>query len=232
MADGDRDGDKFLHPNLVICEGKLDVTVLRKLFEVKQIAGFDLIFSGNNQTGGGIDKLGQKLKAIKINEQFIQVVERIFIVADNDDGNALNRVKRQLRDVSDQVPNEVHQFSRFAVEDGKEKQIAIHLLPDSEFGCLETILVKSALGKWPDLREPLAAYKNHVPARGWSVTDQAKMELECLVASTCHEQPDVQILWLWQKRPEFHIPLDSPDFDSLVQFLTMRSPPRRRRIQV
>ena len=215
---------KFVCSNskLIVCEGTLDLRVISQVLQANGIAGFDILSADMEPGGGGVGKIGPKLASIKINEDFIQNVEKIYVISDHDNGGALAAVNASLTGVSEQLPDRTDLFVPFSSDsNAKEKHIAVHLIPADAFGCIETVLVKSALEKWPALAAPLAAYKNLTPAATWSASDQSKMELECIIASTCAEMPEVSIYWLWQKAQEFHIPLNSPAFGSMLQFLKL-----------
>jgi hypothetical protein len=207
--------DDFLQPKLILGEGKGDRFFFARLFKEHNLQGFqaDTPKVGDD-TSGGIDKFGRHLEAIAVASTFVNV-KKIVVVADNDEANTFTEVCAQLASAKYNVPAAPKVFVK---TDGKP-DIAILMIPDTPPGCLEVLCYTAASRKWPDLVNPFATYFAATPAVGWSVTKQAKMKVQCVLASTCKPNPAVGLYDHWQKSPQYHIPVTDPVFQDIVDFL-------------
>jgi hypothetical protein len=92
------------------------------------------------------------------------------------------------------------------------------MIPHGEKGNLETLCVRAADEKWK-LKKPIEDLLSQTPARDWSVGKQSKMLMQCTLASTCKNQPDITLAGHWGQKPEFHVPIDSAHFADIATFL-------------
>ena len=206
----------YTEPRLLICEGRTDVQFFRSLLLKRGINGFQVDFPKiDEDPSGGVDKFGQHLRNIALQEDFIAVVTTVILVSDNDDGDAFNRVGRQITLAGYTVPNSPGEI----VATRNRPRLGVLMLPAVPPGCLETLCQQAAQNKWPTLNSPLDAYMRASPATTWTITKQAKTAIECIMAATCEEMPEVSLSNLWQKKEQYHIPLDDPAFDFIETFL-------------
>jgi hypothetical protein len=203
---------------LIICEGNLDLKVLSKVISDNKIHNCKVITT-TLKNGGGIDKLGEKLNLVKLNEDFLQNVEHVLVVGDNDNVGAEARLKKQIQIASKSTPPGGRVTVDFLEHPPKNKTISFTLLPKNSFGCIETILVERFFNKWPSLRSPVESFKTSMPSVSWSEPQSSKMRLECIVASTCDQMPDVAVWNHWQKKYDYHVPIDGTDFEDLASYI-------------
>jgi hypothetical protein len=209
---------EYAQSKLVICEGNTDVQFLRYLLQKHGIFGFDVDFpyEKGEFEGGGVDKIGKHIRAIRLQENFIRNVKTIVVMSDNDDADAYSRVADQISNAGITPPAQPQQFVDFN-KDGV--RIAILMIPTNGYGCLETLCTAAAYGKWAALHAPLQTLKGVSGAGGWSASKQSKMEIQCILAATCKKKPDVSMGRIWQQAEKYHIPLDDLVFDPIVTFL-------------
>ena len=148
-----------------------------------------------------------------------------MIAVDSDDSPtaAFEGVRRQIVELGDfPVPT-----SPFAIASANGlPDIVVMLMPFKGTGCLETICREAAYSKWANLKP---AIEGLVTARGvesWPQCNRAKMEVRCLIATTCRKQPDVSLQDHWQRNEEFHIPVDHPVFDEIANLFPLIILPR------
>jgi len=207
--------DVFSQPKLVIGEGKVDKFFFSQLFVEHNLPEFEAKNPVvGTDTSGGIDKIGQYLKGLTAATTF-SIVRKIVVAADNDDGAAFPRVCTELRKANYSVPSAAKQF----VQTAGKPDLAILMIPDEFPGCLESLCFMAATNKWSALEAPFVAYFGATPATGWTVSKQAKMKVQCMLASTCKQNPQVALHDIWQKEPKYHIPVTDPVFQTIVAFL-------------
>jgi hypothetical protein len=202
---------------LIIGEGITDRAFFTKLLLSRGMTGFEIdqATKTHEDQSGGIDKMGQHLRLVAVQEDFIQNIKSIVLVSDNDDGNAFKRVCIQVEEAGYNVPDAPQQM----VKTPHKPEIGILLIPPESPGCLETLCFNAAKRKWPDLGEPLRQYIDGSPASTWSTIKQSKSAVECILAVVYERNPDVRLADIWQKDPQYHIPLDDGEFDYIVEFL-------------
>jgi hypothetical protein len=206
----------YTEERLLVCEGQTDVYLFRQLLRIKAISGFDMDYPKiDDDPSGGVDKFGQHLRNVALQEDFIANVKTIIVVSDNDDNRAFGRVCHQIQHAGYSVPQKAGEF----VSTRNRPRLGILMIPSDPPGCLETLCRQAAERKWPALVQPLNAYMLASPSSQWSATKQSKTAVECIMAATCRQQPEVTLGNLWQKDIQYHIPLEDPAFKDIVDFL-------------
>jgi hypothetical protein len=201
-------------PRLIIVEGKTDEKFFLQLFTERALTGFEVTHPAKGTEGGSWSKFGWYLNALAVTEGF-RDVKLVILVGDNDTSGSFENIRKQARAAGYNPPSKPFEIAKTA----KKPSLAIVMLPGSPPGCLESLLLQAAYRKWPTLRAPLEQYIAQTPASGWSETKKAKTGVECLLAVTCEERPEVLLHDHWQKDPVCHIPVTDSVFDELLEFL-------------
>jgi hypothetical protein len=208
----------YLRPKLILGEGKADQNFFYELFRAHDLQGFqsDYPVIGRDHTGG-VSKIGAYLNIIGgIGSTFLPTVKRLVVAVDNDNEEAFSGARGQLTIANYNLPDNPKEFVR---TDGKP-DVAILLVPENPPGCLETLCYAAAATKWNPLVRPLETYFLATQAVNWSATKQAKMKVQCMLASTCEPNPGVSLHDHWQRDDQYQIPVTDPSFQSIVDFLT------------
>ena len=140
----------------------------------------------------------------------------MLIVSDNADDlpASFAEVQAGLRRTSFGVPNN----ERIVIQNGDCPSVVVLMIPMGEPGNLETLCVRAAYSKW-NLQAPLDNYVTATPASTWRLGKQSKMRMQAILAAICETKPDTTLSNHWQEREEFHIPLNDPCFNGIVEFL-------------
>lgn len=207
----------FERRSLILCEGDDDRRFFWQLITKHNIAGqYDVRFPGDRSGGRG--KFGPWLANTRvISPTFRQNVKAVLIVSDNDDNHetSLNQVRTGLRNAGGfGVPPD----ERVVARSPGYPDIVILMLPMGEPGNLETLCLKAAYEKWA-IKGALDAYVAATPATAWDISDQSKMRMHATLAATCATKPETTFGYHWQEPEAFHVPIDNPCFDTLVEFL-------------
>lgn len=212
---------EYTKERLILCEGSSDKTFFCELIRERGLPDFQVQFPhGANETTGGVNKFHRFLEGTALNEEFLNKVRGVLVVADNDDnpGGQFYQVTTQIMDAGYGVPRRELLFVR---SHPPLPPIAVMMLPlNQQLGNLETVVKQAALNKWPDLAAPLEAYIDEAPASGWAQGKQDKMRVQCILAATCEANPYVTISTLYRENVRYHIPLSDPCFDPIAQALT------------
>jgi hypothetical protein len=205
----------FTQPNLVVGEGKVDQFFFSKLFSVHNLVGFEARHATfGSDSSGGANKISRYLKGLNADSSF-SVVRKIIVVGDNDDAGAFTRICAEVIAANYTAPTEQTQF----VQTPDRPELAVLMIPGAPPGCLESLCLDAAATKWPQLIAPLGTYFHATDAPNWNSSKQAKMKVECILASTCEQNPQVALSDIWQKNDLYQIPLDEPAFQGIVNFL-------------
>ena len=205
----------FTQANLVVGEGKVDQFFFAKLFAVHNLVGFEARHATfGSDSSGGANKIREYLKGLNADSSF-SVVRKVIVVGDNDDAAAFQRIRAEVVAANYIAPAAPRQF----IQTPKKPELAILMVPDAPPGCIESLCLAAAATKWPQLTAPLGTYFNSTDAPNWNSSKQAKMKVECILASTCEQNPQVALSDIWQKNGQYQIPLDDPVFQDIVDFL-------------
>ena len=210
-------GDKKAS-RLILCEGTHDVAFFSRLLDVHGISNYRIAAP---QDPGGVPGFGRALRAIATSSEY-NLVERILIVADNDENP-----KAQFRKVRDEIQNSGHRYgipdrSRLLTKsDDGLPSVEILMLPkNSEPGCLETLLLDPIYSQAQQVQPALDKYCGVTGIDSWSPSKSAKARLRIMVASLNRQNPDLSLAWIWkERRTAAFIPLSGPEFVKLASYL-------------
>ena len=184
---------------LILCEGSGDKAFLHELIRKRGLPEFQVQYpSWGTEVTGGWTKYGKFLKDQKVNEGFRQNVKAIIITADNDDDprQRFQELCHQVELGGYRVPNQPLELVR---EVGQPDIVVVTLPMDGNPGCLEDSLLRAAYSKWP-LENAINNYISQTPANQWSNNKQAKARMQCLIATTCKQNPNTPLGFLWGQR--------------------------------
>ncbi|MCA1635306.1 MAG: hypothetical protein LC802_16850 [Acidobacteria bacterium] len=174
---------EYTKERLILCEGSSDKTFFTELIRARELPDYQVQFPhGANETTGGVSKFRRFLEAAALNEDFINTVRGILVVADNDDnpGGQFYQVTTQILDAGYGVPSGELQFARSRPP---LPPVAVMMLPLGRGrGNLESVVKLAALAKWPTLATPLEDFFNSTPASGWTQGKQDKMRIQCILS--------------------------------------------------
>ena len=208
---------------LIVCEGPGDKNVLCELLSQHDIYdNFNVRFPGKEDFAAGRGAIVPWLNTVADASSTFDVVKAILIIADNDDDpvSSLDEILSGLKSIAKKrfgVPTAEKQFVRGS--GAQMPALGILMIPMGKQGNLETLCVEGALTKWPLLGAPLNTYVAATPGAEWTLSRQSKMQMQCLLAVTCKPQPETTIQHLWQHDSEYHVPLDTPSFIEIADFL-------------
>jgi hypothetical protein len=202
-----------------MCEGPGDKSLFQRLLTLHGLTDkFEVDHPGRSSGGAGRGGFAKYLSGASVSPSFLDNVEVVLIVSDNDDDPA-----ESFKEIVDGLKSEKI-FTAPAAERtlvrkaGMKAGIVILMIPMDEIGAVETLCVRAAYANWP-LQPSLDAFVAVTPANAWGVTKQSKMRMQTLLAATCATKPDTNLANHWQEDAQYHIPLNHPSFDSIVQFL-------------
>lgn len=205
---------------LMLCEGRTDKEFFHRLIKVHQVCvgKFKIYFPGDrHRDAGGNGEFGRYLSAMRvIKPSFRDNVEAVLIVSDNDDDMeaSLERIRANLDINGFPAPDR----TSVVAKKRNYPDVVILMLPFDAVGNLETLWLDAAYSKW-EIRPALDDYVKVVPAVAWSVGKQSKMRMHSILAATCATKPETSFLHHWQEHEDYHIPLNDPCFNDLVDFL-------------
>jgi hypothetical protein len=206
---------EFSAPSLILCEGKGDTRLYERLLALHGLsAKFDITTPKDHGNGA----FGRYLKLIhETSRTFREKVQNILIVSDNDDDPDVSfaTIQQQLKDTKVfPVPEAAQQVAKAH----GVQSVVILMLPVGKLGNIETICFEAAETKW-QLGKHVESYLAQTPANGWGIGKQSKMKMQCVLAATCHDQPDITLAGHWGQKEDFHIPITEKCFDDVVKFL-------------
>lgn len=209
---------EFTKEWLILCEGSGDKAFFKELIRKRQLPDFQVQFPLREEDGtGGWTKYGRFLRDQKVNEGFRQNVKAIIITADNDDDppGRFQEISRQIRQAGYNAPNQPLELSR---AQGQPDLVVMMLPTDGASGCLEHSLLRAAYSKW-NIENAIDNYIGQTPANRWLPNKQAKARMQCLIATTCMQNPNTPLSFLWDRAEDYHIPVDHGSFNDLANFL-------------
>jgi hypothetical protein len=213
---------EFTKECLILCEGSSDKAFFTGLINNHDdLPDFQVQFPlGADEETGGYTKYGEFLKNAPTATGF-SVLKAVLIVADNDDcpEQRFQEIQAQLRQTAKGYGIPKHPLE-VAKSSSDLPSIAVMMLPlDGQHGNLETICLIAAYDRWPELKTPLDEYVSQTHANEWNELRQAKMRVQCLLAATCQQNPYTTLSTLWTRPEQYHIPLDHPCFEDIVNAL-------------
>ena len=203
---------------LILCEGAHDVAFFERLLGVHGISNYRIAAP---EDPGGVPGFGRALRAIATGTEY-NIVERILIVADNDENP-----KDQLRVVQEEIRKSGH---RYGVPDRSRRltnseeglpAVEILMLPKTCVpGCLETLLLDPIYAQAQQVKPALDKYCGVTGIDSWGPSKSAKARLRIMVASLNRQNPDLSLAWIWnERRTAALIPLTGSEFVKLASYL-------------
>ena len=208
-------------PYIVVCEGFGDACLVAKLLEHRAIQNCRVGCPSRAGVGGeGKDFLDKYLDAIALvaANQTTRILRGILVMVDADDdpGKAFDLACEALTFAEFPAPD-----AQFALHQVGDLRTAVYLVPGlGETGTLEHLLLLSALEKAPASGVCVDAFLGCVgktPANEPNVL--AKMKMSALVAASNPRNPWATPGPLLQSSKSNLIPIDSPHFKHLGDFL-------------
>ena len=208
-------------PFVVACEGFGDVCLAEQLLKIKRIENCRVGCPSRTGVGGdGKDYLNKYLSAIALaaNNDTVRMLRGLLVVVDADDSpqKAFDIACSALRYAEYPVPD-----SASTLKEENGIKTAIYLIPGvNEPGTLEHLLLRSAFDKAPTAQ---ACVDTLLECIGRAPIDKpnavAKMKMSALVAASFPKNPWATPGPLLQSSDNDLIPLDSPHFKHLADYL-------------
>lgn len=212
-----RDETEFTLPQLILCEGPADCAFFSALIEERNLPNYHIQHSGKRRNErGGNTQFGEKLRALKINRSFRQVVKRVLVVADSDHdmGSRFEQVRDQLRAAELAVPD------RQMVRIGEELSVAVIMLPSNGPGNLECICEPAARAINPAIAAFVDHFVDAVVDHTWTIDKRGKLWLRASIAARWQRDPDIYLAKLFdQQESRRLIPLTHSSFSDLARFI-------------
>lgn len=208
--------EPFHGPWCLMCEGPGDAYFFKHLLELHGLNDqFDVRYPKANPGRGGIPKGLTTLWTTS--ESFRSEIQGILIIADNDED-----LTGSLKELTDGLKREktfgVPSKSQELAKKEKVPPIAILMIPIGEKGNIESLSLEGAYAKW-GMQPAVDAYVSASPAKGWEIGRQSKARMTALIAVTCMTKPDANFATHWQEDVMYHVPVNSPRFNGIVEFL-------------
>lgn len=204
---------EFTKEWLILCEGEEDKAFLSELIRLRGLPEFQIEFAG------GWTKYGTHLNKIKEVESFKQNVKVVLVISDCDDDSRkqFNRVCRNITSDSDfGVPRNPQEKS--VIKNGMPPIVILMIPIDEKTGGLEGTILKAAYSRFR-VKTKLETFIGTMPSGKWKRNPKDKARIRCLIATTCKEDPNTTLRWLWKRKPCYHFPVTHKSLDRLADFL-------------
>jgi len=214
-------------PFLVVCEGKADEAVFSHLVEARNIVGFQFAYPENPpDPSGGIHGFASLLGGLIIREPEIFNLRAIVIATDNDTSrpDPMRLVINQVTNAGIyKVPNSALEVAPSYRSTERYPPVIIMPVPWVDVpGTLETLCLNAAYDKWcrdyPDFQDRLNDYIQSTPASEWHLGNESKARMQCIIGTTCEEDPNTPLARLWHRRAEYHFDLMHDSFNQIDEF--------------
>ena len=174
---------------VIVCEGAGDAAFFTHLCAVHEIEGFQCL------DAGGETKFEQYVKDLRTITGFNRTCKLLLVVGDNDDkANAkFDNIRKALKKAKVPAPDNPFDVLKWTTD---ELRVAIMMLPfdndrKSVKGCLETILLVSAIAKNQALANCVTPFEICVGANVWPSSSHAdKFRLRALLAAIFRDDPN------------------------------------------
>jgi len=206
---------------LILTEGAGDEAFFEYLIKERRLTRYKTYRRKTGEAGGEGDFL-RLLRAHKGPATGSAVYKLLLIVADNDGSpdSKFRNVTNQIRQAGDFAvparPRQVAKNAPFAA-------VAVLMLPwDQEPGNLESLSYVSARSRRRKTAKCIRKFVDCVGIDGWEESQRHKLNLRCLLASSCPTDPNTSLQHAWggsKGRPTDLIPLDHACFDKIVNWL-------------
>jgi hypothetical protein len=208
-------------PFVVACEGFGDVCLVEQLLKLRNIGNCRVGCPSRAGTGGdGRDYIGKYLSAIRLasNKTSNGSLHGLLVIVDADDSpeQAFGLACSALLYAEYPVPD-----SAFTLKEENGIKTSVFLIPGKdETGTLEHLLLRAAFEATSESQLCTASFLNCIgksPAEDSNVL--AKMQMSALVAASFPENPWATPGPLLQSSKNNLIPINSPHFSSLADYL-------------
>lgn len=219
---------------IVLTEGRADDAFLKYLLAHREIEGLEIRechdkTESQQKETYGYRHFANRLRNLRVGTELdVRQYKSILIVADNDEKPAdrFTEIANQIRDAEEYtIPTKPREPS----PSGKLPPISVLLLPwDNIPGCLETLLLESAIDHVPDFAECVETFLGCVKATtkdGWKQNNISKLRLRSLLGASCKDNPGIGINLAWSDDNTKHakdkklIPLGHACFNRIAEYL-------------
>jgi hypothetical protein len=204
-------------PFFIACEGMSDARLIDELLQHLGIENCRVGCPSRDSVGGeGKDSLPKYLANVQnVLQQRNTALEGILVIADADDSRetSFTAVKKALQFAEFPVP-----LKPFSIEELKPRA-AVYLIPgEGRDGTLEHILLEAAFAKNNKLEGCINTFLECIGNVDCTPNKDAKMRMSSLIGATCQDNPwaSAAVIWSETHNP---VPIDSPSFDHLSDFL-------------
>jgi hypothetical protein len=202
---------------VIIGEGAGDAAFFTHLCAVHNIRGFQCL------DAGGESKFEQYIKDLRSMTGFIRNCKLLLVVGDNDDKATLkfDNIRKALKKAKVPAPDNPFEVLKWTTDD---LRVAIMMLPfDKDLkcskGCLETILLISAIAQNQAIANCVAPFEGCVGVNGWAnVSHVDKFRLRALLAACFKDDPNFGLQYALDPKHGV-IPLNHTAFDGIVDYL-------------
>jgi hypothetical protein len=199
---------------VIVCEGFQDAGFICALLRHLGISNCDVTFPKKKRDGangeGGIAAMVNLLSAVPS-------VQGIAIIRDSDD-NATHSFEKACAAYVKPFDSPKEPF---IVERGRHKTAGVFLMPGkNKTGALEHLLLESVFTTHLSLANCITTLETcNQRVINWNENKKAKMKMQCVIASFCHDDPGCSLGFIWQKGTDNPIDIASPVFQELATFL-------------
>jgi hypothetical protein len=153
-----------------------------------------------------------------VSESFRTNVKAVLIIADADSSGeeSFRSIQTGLAQYGLPVPAQIGEAA--SPTGNLSCNLAVYLIPEEANGCLDSLCANALVSKW-GLSDAVNDFLKNTPAENWSPAKYGKARLHVTMAVTCATKPETNLIYVWQEAEDYHIPLDTGEFDALVKFM-------------
>lgn len=219
----------------VVCEGREDAAFFEELARVLPLPEYLVRTIGDGGGGPGVDGLFDYLKGLVGITGFRQNVRDVVLLLDSeaDQDATFAAVVTHIKNAngSTDVGNfyAVPKAPFKTASGGAPCSMTVILQPvDAKMGCLETVLWRYLMRKYPDetkcIEDMIACAGLSKPDSGWTAAKQDKARLRAAIGVLYKENPNCATRYLWARDKPIAvdhqlIPLDQPEFSAISDLL-------------
>lgn len=208
---------KEITENLVIVgEGAGDAAFFTYLCQVHNLLGFQSL------DAGGVTKFERFLKDLPSMTGFRKQCKLLLVVGDNDDGvdDAFKFVRTSIKKAKLPCPDNPLQIVQHTTDD---LRVAVMMIPfdatGRKRGCLETLLLQSAVEHRPEIANCLPAFSTCIGVESWPNRSHGdKFRLRAFLAAAFRDDPNFGLQYALNPEHDV-IPLTHECFNGIVEFL-------------
>jgi hypothetical protein len=194
---------EFKEKRIVLCEGKHDKYFLESLFKERLLAGFQVRHAAecNKDEIGGVEGFAPALESLVAMTGF-RDLKGIAIVTDNDDKNALRRIKGKFRKNFKKDESYAYTTAQSDyIVSLRGKPVLIVLIPDNDnYGNLETLCLPVLYHQWSTAEKCVQCFLECTGATEWTNKNQiAKAKVRSIISGHYKKEPCIGLGELFQK---------------------------------